>query len=236
MKKTTTILLFIVMLLIQSPMSKADFKIILNFDDGYEGVFTNAFPIMQKYNIPAVVFVITNQINRDRHLSTEQLHILKNANWEIGSHTICHYDLTKIIPTVQSHEIKGSRDQLRELGLIDDFYSSFSSPNERWNPAIERLVSETYQIAREKQLYIFRDNHLQIEKTIHQVVVKNTNTDHLRLWINEAKTRDIPLVLVLHDVAEGENVLFYSPDKFEELVREISKYDVITFRDFYFSR
>jgi peptidoglycan/xylan/chitin deacetylase (PgdA/CDA1 family) len=34
----------------------------ITFDDGYRGVYTHAFPILQKYNIPATVFLIADSV------------------------------------------------------------------------------------------------------------------------------------------------------------------------------
>ncbi len=227
--------ILVIVSIIHSPLIKADFRIIINFDDGYEGVFTNAFPIMQELDIPGVVFVITNQINKKNHLSIEELKILRDSNWEIGSHSICHYDLTQIIPSVLKHEIKGSKKHLYDLELIDDSYASFSSPNTKWNKEIEKLVSRSYQLARSKNLYIFKEDIMFVEDTLYKVVVKSTTVQHVEDWINQAKEKNQTLILIFHDIAKGGNDLFYSPEKFKDLLISISNYKITTFKDYYFS-
>ncbi len=228
--------ILLVFLIFHSPLIQADFRIIINFDDGYEGVFLNALPIMQEYNIPGVVFVITNQLNKKNHLSVKQLKILKDSNWEIGSHSICHYDLSKIIPSVLEHEIKGSKEHLEDLELIDNIYSSFSSPNTKWNTEIENLVSTTYNLARSKKLHIYKDDIMYVEDIIYKVVVKSTTNEDLKYWIDEAIEKNQPLILVFHEIATGGNDLFYSPGNFKNLVKLISKYKVTTFRDYYITK
>ena len=59
--------------------------IIITFDDGYESIYQNAFPILKKYNFMAVVYIITDYIGRFnlweaapfqqkfRHLSKDQI-------------------------------------------------------------------------------------------------------------------------------------------------------------------
>ncbi len=38
--------------------------IAITFDDGYEDIFDYAFPILQEYNIPATIFLISSYIGK----------------------------------------------------------------------------------------------------------------------------------------------------------------------------
>jgi len=72
------------------------------FDDGYESVYTNAFPIMEEYGLKGIVFPITGYIgkrnnwdvtfgvNKAMHLTKSQLLALSEHGWEIGSHSHLH--------------------------------------------------------------------------------------------------------------------------------------------------
>ncbi len=235
-KRFLLFFILIIVSIIHSPLLKADFRVIINFDDGYDGVFTKAFPIMQEHNIPGVVFVITNQIGKKNHLSIDQLKVLRDSNWEIGSHSICHYDLTQIIPSVLEHEIKGSKKHLYNLDLIDDSYASFSSPNTKWNTEIVKLVSTSYQLARSKSLYILKEDKMFVEDILSKVVVKSTTVKQVEYWIDEAKEKNQPLILIFHEIAKDGNDLFYSPEKFKNLLKSINKYKITTFKDYYFSK
>ena len=72
------------------------------FDDGYESVYTNAFPIMEEYGLKGIVFPITGYIgkrnnwdvtfgiNKAMHLNIDQILSLSGNGWEIGSHSHLH--------------------------------------------------------------------------------------------------------------------------------------------------
>lgn len=229
------IFIITILLLVQITLTvNASIKIILNFDDGYESVYTNAFPVMKKNNIPGVVFVITNQLDRRNHLSVKQLREMRNNGWEIGSHTVCHYNLEVLKAGVLKHEIEGSKSQLQDAGLIDKNYASFCSPMSKWNNNIENIVSSNYQVARGKKLYIFKNKKpLKQNSITPKVVLKNTTLTNITYWIKEAALADQPLVLVFHQIANGGNSFFFSPEKFCKLINIIKDYDVITFKDLY---
>lgn len=68
-------------------------KMVLTFDDGYTSVYTNAFPIMQKYGIKGTIYLNTAYVGQAGRLTLAQLHILYNAGWTIANHTPLHTDL-----------------------------------------------------------------------------------------------------------------------------------------------
>lgn len=68
-------------------------SVVLTFDDGYIDVYQNAFPIMQKSGFSGVVFIITDLVGTPGYMSWEELKELKNAGWEMGSHTLSHPSL-----------------------------------------------------------------------------------------------------------------------------------------------
>ena len=68
---------------------------LLTFDDGYEGVYENAYPIAKKYNIPFTMFVITENMNTPNVITWEQAKEMQNSGLvTIASHSIDHPEFT----------------------------------------------------------------------------------------------------------------------------------------------
>ncbi|MDP3733131.1 MAG: polysaccharide deacetylase family protein, partial [Candidatus Daviesbacteria bacterium] len=65
--------------------------VILSFDDGYRDFYTDVFPILKKYQVKAVVYIVPNFLNLPNNLTTWQLkEIAESGLVEIGAHTMDH--------------------------------------------------------------------------------------------------------------------------------------------------
>ena len=94
-------------------------RVAITFDDGFSCVYKNAFPVLERENIPATVFLVTAFIgkksywdvnfgnNKPKHLSWSEIFEMKKYNISFGSHTHCHIDL------------RGSREDIIRNDLIN---------------------------------------------------------------------------------------------------------------------
>jgi len=65
--------------------------VVVTFDDGTEDLFLIAYPILKRMQIPFIVYIVIDFINRNGYMSDSQLTILNNDPLcTIGSHTISH--------------------------------------------------------------------------------------------------------------------------------------------------
>ena len=129
--------------------------IICTFDDAYDNVYKNAFPIMKEYGFTATVFVCpdligkTNDWNhRDEvvrfHMDEKMLQRLKYEGWEIGSHGIGHYNLLRLSQTDLEKCIEGSKKMLSDMfGDVN----SFCYPYGEHKKYIREMVSKFYNVA-----------------------------------------------------------------------------------------
>ena len=70
---------------------------VITIDDGWQGAYDIAYPILKKYNFPATLFVYTDLINGSRKtLDWNQVAELYKNGIDIQCHTISHRNLNKI--------------------------------------------------------------------------------------------------------------------------------------------
>ncbi len=102
-------------------------SVLITFDDGYIGNFTNAKPVLENLGIKADFFVHTDYVglpangpNTWGKMSWDQLRTLDSSPlFAVYSHTKSHPYLTQIDATKLQQELVGSRTKLQtELGTV----------------------------------------------------------------------------------------------------------------------
>jgi len=125
---------------------------LVTFDDAYADLVPAAIEVLGERGIPAVVFAVSGQIGGanewDRHLGAaelplldaEGLRALREAEIEIGSHTVNHPQLTKVPAEVVAAELRESAEQIEGAGLPRP--RSLAYPHGEWTPEIARATAE----------------------------------------------------------------------------------------------
>ncbi len=67
--------------------------IVFTFDDGYEDVYTNALPILQKYNFIGTFYIATGLLERPAYMTWAQVEALAKAGMDVESHSVTHPSL-----------------------------------------------------------------------------------------------------------------------------------------------
>lgn len=89
--------------------------VLLTFDDGYEDNYTALFPLLQKYQAHALIFLITDKIGTPGYLTWEQIKEMKESGLvAFGSHTCSHRRLRSLPDEEIVREITKSKQILEE--------------------------------------------------------------------------------------------------------------------------
>lgn len=114
--------------------------IILSFDDSYDDFYTKAYPELQKRNMKAITYVITNNLNTAGYLTTDQIREMHAYGIEIASHTLTHADLPKLKDDELQKEIADSKIFLEKL--INEEVLSFAYPFGKYNLRVRKAVED----------------------------------------------------------------------------------------------
>jgi peptidoglycan/xylan/chitin deacetylase (PgdA/CDA1 family) len=86
----------------------------ITFDDGMQDIYTTAFPIMQHYGFSGTLFLIADWINGEGLMNTAEVQEMISNGWEIGSHSMTHFDLTSDYSQLR-YQLFDSKHMLEEM-------------------------------------------------------------------------------------------------------------------------
>lgn len=116
-------------------------SVIVTFDDGYRDFYTDAYPIIKKYEIPATVFMATGLVNQSNYLTYEQIvDILKSGYVEFGSHSWSHKNLTMISDKELIEEIYNGKKYFEKTYGVALRY--FAYPYGTYNEKVEKMIKD----------------------------------------------------------------------------------------------
>lgn len=124
----------------KTPLPKK--PIILSFDDGYSDFYTDVFPILKKYNVKAVQYVISGFFDQTNYLTRDQFKEISSSDLiEIGCHTMHHPALASVGSVEAQEEIYGCRRDIKnEFGIN---VVSFAYPYGSYDPFLFPIVKDS---------------------------------------------------------------------------------------------
>jgi len=171
--------------------------IAVTFDDGYTNNYTNAFPSLRKYKIPATVFVPITKVGTPGYMSWNQLREMSEEDIHIGSHTLSEVFLPDIEDKEQLWaEISDSRKIIKSILPSQGDFLAYCSGG--FNQEIRGLVKEAgYKGAcatnpgrhyPKDDIYALR--RVRISRTSDNLFVFWIETSGFYTWIKEVRDED----------------------------------------------
>jgi peptidoglycan/xylan/chitin deacetylase (PgdA/CDA1 family) len=197
-----------------SPAGAADpqAELSITFDDSFKGQFANAFPVMQKYGLTGTAYVITRDIGGATEdpiwtqMSWDDIRALKDAGWEIGSHTVSHPHLPTLDDKRLADELRFSSLQIaRQLGQAP---TSFAAPYGEVDARVTAAISKVYQNAATTGDEgggdgINEPGKIDKYGISRLVITRNTLPEEACEAVDDAAAKKVWLVLAFHQVVDN---------------------------------
>jgi len=132
-------------------------SLVITFDDGYQTVYHEAFPILQCYGMSATVFLTVGGKGTERPgdrlppfkgrpmLSWHEIREMHRWGIDFGAHTLTHPDLTRLPVNRIEMEISHSKAIIEDA--LGDSVSSFAYPYGCYNKQCKEIAMENFACA-----------------------------------------------------------------------------------------
>lgn len=120
---------------------------VFTFDDGYAGVYENAFPLLKQFGYAATLFLIAEDYGKSGDsefkrafpvLTAGQIREMIAFGFQVGSHTVSHPRLPELLQSDAQAEIQDSKTILEDTFGVP--VTSFSYPYGKYDPRVMELV------------------------------------------------------------------------------------------------
>jgi peptidoglycan/xylan/chitin deacetylase (PgdA/CDA1 family) len=130
----------------------------ITFDDGFDNVYENAFPILVEMGFPATVFVVSGFCGKDNSWPSQPSGIprLRLMGWDrlvemsrhgisLGAHTVSHPRMTSLSQREMAGELTHCRDEIEQR--TGQPVHTFAFPYGAINEQARLQAAKTYRLA-----------------------------------------------------------------------------------------
>ncbi|MBX6334557.1 polysaccharide deacetylase family protein [Candidatus Saccharibacteria bacterium] len=185
----------------------------VTFDDGWETIYTDALPLLNKYGIRTTQYIIAGALDDHQYMSVDQIKAMLRDGHEIGSHTVTHPDVSKLAAPQLGDELLNSKNELERIfGVpVIDFATPYGAYDDRSLDFIRRVYRSHRNVVGEPAdgidewdvNVIGPFNRYNI---IGVTVRRDTTVQELQKLIDYTIANNGWLVLNYHDIDDGPSV------------------------------
>lgn len=165
--------------------------------------------------------------NESRYfMNSNDLLVMQSMGHEIGSHTQTHPYLTDLSENEAREEITGAKNDLLSLGLYP--VDTFAYPYGKYNSSVKQFVEEASYVGARSvdEGYNTKSTDKYLLKT--QNIETITSLEQIKSWIDTAVAGKIWLIIVFHEVGEGNDEYSTTPEILQGVVDYLAEINVST--------
>lgn len=191
----------------------------ITFDDGVGSQYTGAFPLLQKYSMPATFYLTSDFLNTSFYMTSSNAAELKQAGHQLAAHTVDHKNLTTLTDSELDFELLYSRQQLESAfgGTFNDFATPFGA----YNDTVLAKIKQDYRSHRSVEPGYNSKDNFNIYDIVVQNVLTTTKPSEVQAWLQKAAQDKTWLVLVYHQVDNSSDGYSVTSSDFESHLQMI---------------
>lgn len=206
----------------------------VTFDDGWESIYKEAAPLMDKYDIASTQYIIPGLFHDQNYISLDQARSLKDGGHEIASHTWTHDNLSKVDLDTARQQLTKSDEALKDLAKRK---MSFASPEGATTTQVMPIIKSLYSSHRNinadlgngiDQFDVNVTGHFDRYNIIGFSVRPGTTDAQIQAAIDYARAHNGWLVLAYHQIDNSGETYSSSPKQLERHFKMIRNSHVKT--------
>lgn len=200
-------------------------KIILTFEDGNDGVYDIAKPIMDAYGYKGVVYATKDLVGNSAFMNLDELKDLYNNGWDISTHS--QVDLTSLTSSESIRtELLKNRDYLIENGFTRSAYH-FAPHLGKYNDISLAEIEDLFITSRTVK---FGYNTLPLidQHQLYNIGGNNADISYLKTVLNHTEKSNSLTIINFHQIIDANTGSSTDTLKstFEEFIDYLSTKDI----------
>lgn|GEM_PF-1897743 len=209
-------------------------ELVIIFDDGYESVYINAYPLLKKHGSVACIGVIGNRIGEQGYMTLSQLSELYREGYDILNHSFQHVQDVELSREELIKEYRKSMAFLKSRGFARGYDIILPPGGEYLQNHLDIALESGFRAIRSlDKCYVTG------KEDATDIVVINVygsrSIPEVKSTIDDSIEEDKDLIIIFHKIClgESESDMYVSLDTLASLISHIEKaqIDIVTFSD-----
>jgi len=184
----------------------------LTFDDGWRDIYTNGFPLLQKYGLKSTQYLNSQPVvdGYPDYMTYQMVKDWKANGHELSWHTRTHADVTTLSAANLNTELTIPQAFLTGTGTTAADYKNFATPYGAYNPTSVAAIMQKYRSHRSTDVGYNSKDNFDITNIKVQNITSATTPADVQAWVNQAAATKTWLVIVYHEVTTTPEDAEYS--------------------------
>lgn len=207
----------------------------VTFDDGWESVYSQGAPILEKYGTAPTLYSLTGVFDDPQYLSKQQILSMQRAGYDIQVQTVEHKDLKKLNDAQLEYELQTAKTDMSKL--LGREVTAFAAPYSSYDTRVITRIKAYYGSQRNTNADISKvgDEDVNVQANFDPynimalAVRSTTRVEDVEAFLDYAKQRKAWAVLSYHEVSTtSQSIYSVTPHQLEDQLAAIKKRGIKT--------